>query len=648
MEYQNIINSLINAETVTSAYADIFFNDNHSSTNINQEDALTEGDIVENGQREEWISPSDLLIDTVKLHPPFTSKITRGKTHEGILAIGNEILEKQHEFFLKSVTKLLHENDASWEYILDHEKDKVVRKVKLIYQNIFKNKSDIMKREMSLFYESSLQELENHLMSEMQILLKTAYANIISDLNGQTQQKMQQEKQKLETILKQKFTVEVGKIRKYYSLLLHNERYRINKLIHQAMQERNDALRAFYRQIEAERITSTMYVLSSERKKCKVQKLVQQILQTDEILSNKQSIQEKAKLIEGFKQKYVGIPDINREWEQKIKKILQLFLKFVSFSLKMLPEQTTFLLDLEKMLILQLNELQKNPVSCTSILINEDQETNIFKFEDPKPELVECEKNPFILIGDLSDPIPKVYGSRETLTSDVDLTYFRVGRQYVYAKCHGYENIKKYLDSQKCTCRIPREESPSKITNIKEYTSTDELISKTSSESLRKDSSFESILLDDFGRLEDCPVRKCQNWIKKYSFPNLTSYLDYSEENFRRVTAILGDSPPAETSPNFINPKDIAKSELPFSITKELNHSVGTQYSSQEDLSLMQMTCPCVENILEQETELKFKYASDHKLENILTKRNKSLERLMRNNPNLLKIFTEECLDYKY
>ncbi|CAH2091898.1 unnamed protein product [Euphydryas editha] len=646
MEYQNINNTLINAETVTSTYADIFFKDNRSLTDILEKNGKNKEEIVENGTKEEWISPSDLLINKIKLHPPFTSKITRGKTHEGILAIGNEVLEKQRAIFLKSLTKLLHDNDDSWEYILTHEKEKVIKKVKSIFQNIFKNKSDIMKREISLFYESSLQELENHLNSEMQILLQTAYANIISDLNRQIQQKMLQEKQKLEINLKQKFIVEVGKVRKYYSLLLHNERYRINKLVNQAMQERNDSLGAFYRQIEAERITSTMYLLSSERKKCIVQKLVQQNLQTDEIINKKQEIEEKSKLIEGFKQKYVGISDINREWEQKIKKILQLFLKFVSFSLKMLPEQTTFLLDFEKMLVLQLNEIQKNPAACTSILINADQETNIFKFEEPKTEVLVCEKDPFVLIGDLSDPIPKVYGSRETLPSDVDLPYFRVERQYVYAKCHGYESIKKYLESQKCKCHIPRELSLSKTSNIEIYTSSDaEVISKTSSESIRND--FESLLLDDYRRFVDCPVRKCQNWIKKYSFPNLASYLDYSEENFRRVTAILGNIPQTETLPNLINPKDIARSELPFSATKELIHNVGTQYSSQEDLSLMQMTCPCVENILEQGTEFKFKYTSNNKLENILSKRNKSLERLMKENPNLLKIFTDERLDYK-
>ncbi|XP_026491803.2 uncharacterized protein LOC113397602 [Vanessa tameamea] len=646
MEYHNINNTLYDAQRVTSTYAEIFF-DKNSLSEIHDEEPSEEELLVQNvDQKDEWKSPSDLLVGIIKLIPPFTSKITRGKTHEGILDIGNEVLEKERAQFLKLLETLVHDNDASWENILEHEKQEVVKKVKTIFQNIYKYKSDIMKHEITMFYELSLQDLEKHLHREIQTKIQTAYANIISDLNIEIQNKLLKERKKLENILKKRFTIEVQKLKKYYSLLLHNEVHRNKILILQAVQERNFAIQAFYKQVEAERITSTMYIMSLERKKCKIRKILLQNLQSDEVLSKSKILEKKAQVIEDFKRKYVGISDINKHWEQKIKKILHLFLKFISFSLKILPEQTTFLLDLKKMMMLQIIELKRNPVMCTTILKSDDIDSNVFHFKQPEQEITVCEKKPFVVIGDLSDPIPKAYGSRETLPSDVDLPYFRVGRQYVYAKCHGYEGIKSYLESQKCKCRTPRESSPpKKLNEVK-------LPSKTTCESIDKESSLESLLLDDFARLEDCPARKCTNWIKTNSFPNLANYLDYTKENYERVTTILSPVSKTEISPHFINPKDIAYKELPFSATKERHHSVGTQYSSTDDLSLPKNSCHCVKNILEQEMQINFNcnrtvQTSNQELKEVLAKRKKSLERLIDKNPNVLKIFTDECFDYK-
>ncbi|XP_046978929.1 uncharacterized protein LOC124544433 [Vanessa cardui] len=644
MEYHNINNTLYDGQRVTSTYAEIFFDEN-SISEVHDEEPSEEELLVENeDQKDEWKSPSDLLVGIIKLIPPFTSKITRGKTHEGILDIGNEVLEKERAKFLTLLETLVHDNDASWEHILEHEKQEVFKKVKTIFQNIFKYKSDIMKHEISMFYELSLQDLEKHLHSEVHTRIQTAYANIISDLNIQIQNKLLKERKKLENILKKRYIIEVQKLKRYYSLLLHNEVRRNKILILQAVQERNDAIRAFYKQVEAERITSTMYIMSLERKKCKIRKILLENLQSDEVLSKRKILQEKAHIIEDFKRKYVGISDINKHWEQKIKKILQLFLKFISFSLKLLPEQTTFLLDLEKMMMLQIIELKRNPLMCTTILKSDDIDSNVFHFIQPEQEITVCDKDPFVVVGDLSDPVPQAYGSRETLASDVDLPYFRVGRQYVYAKCHGYEGIKSYLESQKCKCRSPREPSPpKKINEVK-------LPPKATCESIDEESSLESLLIDDFARLEDCPARKCTNWIKTNSFPNLANYLDYSKENYERVTTILGPAPEIKFSPHFINPKNIAYSELPFSATKESHHSVGTQYSSSDDLSLPKSSCHCVQDILEQEMQINLNRTvktSKQELNEILAKRKQSLERLINKNPNLLKIFTDECFDYK-
>ncbi|XP_034825161.1 uncharacterized protein [Maniola hyperantus] len=652
MEYHNIHSTLENGERVTSTYAEIYFNDSYCEPKTSE---VLKHPILPNedeNDKEEWDSPSDLLIGLLELKPPFTSKITRGKTHEGILAIGNAVLDKERAKFLSLLTSLLEDNDAAWNNILLNEKQKVVKKVKTIFLNIFKYKSEIMNKEMSNFYQHSLQELEDHLSSEIQTVLKSVRANIISYLNKEIHQKLRKERKILVDILAEKYTSEVQKMKKYYKILLDNELCRNNTLINKALLDRNDAVKAFYKQIESERLTSTMYIMSFERKKCRMNKMLLDHLQSAEVTEKLRKIKDKKDEIKVLNKNDIRIADINKQWEEKIKKILRIFLKFISFSLKILPEQATFLLDLEKMVVLQLNEIQKNPNVISTVLFEEKELLNVFEFPAPEQVPDVCDKEPFVLVGNVSESIAPHFGSRETLPSDVDLPYFRLDRKYFYAKCHGYESIKKFLDSQLCKCTLESDALKSPlISGLKmiEPIFESEQGSK-GSEAKQTGSSNESLLIDDFSRLQECPDRKCCDWIKRNTFPYLASYLDYNEENFNRVTAILGQVPKeGAPAPELICVNDIAKSVLPFAATKESHHTVETQYSSQEDLTLAEIECSCIGNTLIKHSESHYmlKTTSSVALHEILLRRKISLQRLIDKNPTLLKIFTDESFDYK-
>lgn len=638
----NIAHTLDRGERVTSSYAEIYLNDGHCD--YEKPLASKSTTVIEpTSLEDEWTSPSDLLIGILELKPPFTSKITRGKTHEGILAIGNEVLKSEHAKFMRLVTTLLHENDSAWSHILEHEKASVKSKVKEIYDKIFQQKSNIMKQEIDKFYETTLQELEVDLKSQVDDVLISAHANIISDSNTEIKQKLEKERTILEELLMKRYENEVAKLKHYYKLLLHNEIHRFNKLVNQAITERNDALKAFYRQIEAENITSTMYVLCMERKKCRIHQFILENYQSLEITDKYKKIKERQDVITAFQERDVHISEINKAWEEKIQKVLQIFLKFISFSLKLLPEQTTFLLDLEKMVVLQLNEIQKQPKKAPSIIVHEEKFKNIFKFEQPKEEEIECTNEPFVLVGDESDPIPPVYGSRETLPSDVDLPVIRLQRQFVYAKCHGYEQIKTLLEAKCCECSdLPaRKQSQDSLSSSKDFEDV-KLLSE-------KESSNELLLLDDIRRLHECPMRCCKDWAKRLSFPYLDSYLDFSEENYKRVKAVLGKTPKKDPTPELLDPKRIVFSDLPFTATKEPHHTVETQYSSQEDLYVPDIECPCLDDVISvkyKESRLKVNESPDRALNEILAKRKVSLRRILQQNPNLLKMFTDESFDF--
>ncbi|XP_061706065.1 uncharacterized protein LOC133516982 [Cydia pomonella] len=664
----DIIDTLESGERVTSTYAENYFDDEYSpcknglvSTDSEKREDSKKSNTSPNGFRENWISPSDLLIGIIELTPPFTSKITRGITHEGIISIGNGMLAKERQKFETELRRLLRDNDASWNHILLHEKQQVKLKVRKCFKKIFEEKSKIMTSEIEHFYEKCLLELENHLRSEIQHVLVSAHANITSDLNIEINKRLKEEKCVLETVLEKQYRSEINKITKYYKIMSDYELNRNGKIISKALHERNDALNAFYKQIEAETMTSTMYVMSMERKKCKIKQFLLENYQNSEIKERLEKIQAKEEIIDSYKQRERFIADINFEWKEKIKKIVQLFLKFISFSLKLLPEQTTFLLDLEKLFVLQLNEIQKHPQVAPQILVEvENNLNNIFHFNEPN---ITCDKEPFEVIGDTSESIPTPYGSRETLPSHVELPAITVllEKKFVYAKCNKFDEIKALLESCKCleekacTCfRNKEEETPSNISVSESASVSSELYQ--GSQSIKSESSIELMQVDDIKRMQDCPYKNCRDWTKQMTL-DISNFVEFTEENFKVVQNRYTFPLKEAKRPKLTSAKEIAHKKLPFVEGLKQGtsyHDAVTQCSSDEDMPFVKIfekdvpECTCVKKHSSQQLKDYNEKESRSKLINeIMVKRRISMQRLLFSNPNLLKMFTDESFDIK-
>lgn len=623
-----------NGERASSKYAEIYFND--SVSEISQPKTISkERRQVVKSEDNEWVSPSDTLIGIIKLQPPFTSKITRGKTHEGILGIGENIWVEEQKQFVNYLNELIDDNNAAWELILKYELIRIEDKVKDEYEKILNKKNKIMLKEMNIFFEKSLQEVEDNLRSELKHVLISAHANMMTDVKIQIKNKLKKQKDILEKSLRTKTNAEIKKIEEYYDLLLKNEINNNNKLINSHIRSRNDALRAFYRQIESEATTTSMYVMCTERRRCKIKKILLESVHTAEMQEKLKQLQEKQEYLKIMTDKEETLSEINQQWEEKINKILQLFLKFISFSLKLLPEQITFLLNFQKMVILQLNEMKKVPEKTSSILV--DVNDNIFLSSDAADAEEICE--PFIIEGDTSEIPPKVYGSRETIPLDEELPYFRLQRQYIYAKCKKFEDVKKYLYSKTCHCYEPpkTDESNSEPTNTSKIQKQSE--QEQPPATVVEEPSLESITIDEFARSSNCPSNNCRDWLKAKPFPDLSKYVDYSEENYKRVK--LGIDVTSQLPiENVINAADVTHVRMPFEETTEKYHDASTQYSPPEPIIVLD-ECPCIKNI---DTQRAGSFKSDHS--DVFLKRQRSVQRILQSHPNLLKLFTVESFEF--
>lgn len=623
-----------------------------------------------------WHSPSDILEEFVELVPPYTSKIVKGKSHKGILEIGKDILTKERSRFDRFVDSLKDEDDAAWTHIQNYEKEIVENKIKDIYDKIFLQKNRTMQNEISNYVEQSLQELEAHLKDEVETVSIKINAAITTELNIEIQKRLKEHKSDLNNTLEQKHEIAVNKLQTYYKLLLENEQYKSNIAINKALHERNDALNGFHKEMESNKITSTMYVMCMERKKCKVKQILLQNYHNKQITDAMETARKNPEFLKPLQQ---SVSELNFKWQEKLKKINKLFLKFISFCLKLLPEQSTFLLDLEKIVILQLNEIQNNPVKTSSVLIDGAEINNAFKFEMCEKDEKVCEGNPFVIETGYLPEINK-HDSQDTLSTNSDLPYVRVQRQFVYAKCQKIEEVRKLLDSQRRTCKegviyspnpttttnsspnwslssspsytimtLPSHNYDTSLSNEFSFCSEDQKLSKSASQSpslleehktftidntcneqCGETSSKETYVIDNFQRLEICPGKRCKKINCDLSFPN-----DFDEDNYRKINAIHSEKLfyKSKSPPMPISSKNILDDTLQFSVTT-FNSNVGVQYSTKDLPSddtfpeQNQCFCSCGHSPMNSKTDIN----------KLLNKRRMSIIRLVQELPNLLNI----------
>lgn len=661
-------------DRLSCTYADIYFDDDVIAESMKLN--TNEKPITETLRQQDdpfadlWRSPSDILEDIVELEPPFTSRIVKGKTHEGILEIGEDLLTKERFQFDCFIDSLKEEDDAAWTLIQIHENEMVEKKVKDIYDKIFLEKTRTMQNEMSSYLEQSFQELEAHLKDEVETVSIKINAAITTDLNIEIHKRLKEHESNLSKILKQKYNIEVNKLKTYYKLLLRDEQHKSNMAINKALHERNDALNAFHKEMESNKITTTMYVMCMERKKCKVKQFLLENYHDKQITKAMRALRKKRELLKPYLEQSAS--DLNSEWQEKLKKIIQLFLKFISFCLKLLPDQTTFLLDLEKIFVLQLNEIKKNPVKSSSVLIDGAEVNNAFKFVKCEKDKNVCEDDPFVIETGYVPEINK-RGSQDTLSTNSDLPYVRVQRQFIYAKCQKIEEVRRLLDFQRgsispkpaMTTSSPLKSSsslPSHTTTMSHLYNSDTppsanefslcyedqmykhgsespgmhidferfIIENTCNEHCDETSSNETYVIDNFQRLEDCPGKSCKKLNWNLSFPN-----DYDEDN-EKINAIYDEtsSYKSKSPPKPIYSKNILGDALPFSVTT-FHSNVGIQYSTEDlvsDASPLQKQCfcSCGYSPIHSETDI----------DKLMNKRRLSILRLIQEHPNLLNILS--------
>ncbi|XP_046466092.1 uncharacterized protein [Neodiprion pinetum] len=225
------------------------------------------------GPREElWISPSDQLIQKVALVPPLTNKCIKACTHQGILAIGKQAMEKyEHELYDKMVKKY-EEDNKDTRNMFEAEKRRAIQ---------------LAEQELQLKYEKYIQNLQEEFKQDLQIALAEAFQKCSKsmqkvvireriEVTKMMLKKLRDEISYVVTSIYENFEHSI-RIQKEnmvadFNEIIRRERAKTDVKMKEMERNKNEALQVQRHELEMQNFADVTYVLCLERMRASSEK----------------------------------------------------------------------------------------------------------------------------------------------------------------------------------------------------------------------------------------------------------------------------------------------------------------------------------------------------------------------------------------
>ncbi|XP_063629707.1 uncharacterized protein LOC134801109 [Cydia splendana] len=219
---------------------------------------------------------------------------------------------------------------------------------------------------------------------------------------------------------------QLGMLRERFDFVLEHEQVRSCYMLREAHRERKEKIQALQTQLECKNLTGLMYVMCSERRKAKLEKMRIISEYTKYILTLQDILTEGQRLILHLSRGYKTAARVDHEWRQKMKSIIKEFQEYVYHFAGGTPESNQYVFDVPALLRTKasiVDDPEEDPCTC-----EEDGEEETVVDEDGVKEdkrwweLLDSPCKPFVVFGDMAEFRPPqrrqvVASANETLKS---------------------------------------------------------------------------------------------------------------------------------------------------------------------------------------------------------------------------------------
>ncbi|XP_026763260.2 uncharacterized protein LOC113521804 [Galleria mellonella] len=453
---------------------------------------------MKGGGNDWFVAPEDLLKERAILKPvkkEYLSKLG----YNGIRFFGEKLVKNHKKHLEDEKTILLQENDINW-------KKTIETNCRQLWENCSKEAAKQNTRKIQqAFHEFTIMYTTS--ISKIELLFHDATIKEIKRAKEEAYNKMSL---RYKTLLKHQATMLYDKyneqllkdkanLKAQFIKNIEESRSLTAEQIHDINVEKHTVVEKLRNLLECQNLACQVYVALKEREKCnkEIQQMTHEHAKKVKVLTDEIAMKDFE--IRLAKEKERNCDEFMKIWQKKVCEVVKRFQLFVVYCLNTLPEHADFFIDMEKLMLLQLNEALENP-SAESIFVSEQDESRHTPVPRPHPFFLFCDKG-------YKPRLEQNLCPKHCTSSASQLPVIVVNKRCIYAACDNFDmftdKIKQYIHGQRGDDEDLADNYVYEHAVPVKFTSSKQLLE------LKLESSLFQIIQNELSNVNDVPLNCC-------------------------------------------------------------------------------------------------------------------------------------------
>ncbi|CAH0401421.1 unnamed protein product [Chilo suppressalis] len=396
------------------------------------------------GGGSDWFAPpSELLKGRVVLKPMKKEFLTK-LGYNGIDFFGEKLVAHYKKCLEEEKKQALLDSDTNWKRRIEaacRQQWEDTSKESASYNT---NQIRHAFHEFTYLYSTSINKIESLLYDAAIEEIKRIKDETHKNMTMRLEKLVKVQATELYDIYSEKLAKEKARLKALFIEKLEQSRSAMGVQLHDINVEKHLAIEKLRNYLECQNLACRVYVALKEKEVCEKEMQHSKRQHEKKVKLLKEEIAMKDFEILLANEKESKREAFNKIWQKKICEVIKKLQIFIAYCLHSLPDHAEFFVNMEKLMMLQLNEAMENP-SAESVFVVEDDQ-----FHTPVPR-----PHPFFLFCDK--------GYKPTLDQDLcpkhcsssasQLPVIVVNKRCIYAACDNFEiftdKIKQYIHGKR-------------------------------------------------------------------------------------------------------------------------------------------------------------------------------------------------------
>ncbi|KAG6454823.1 hypothetical protein O3G_MSEX008897 [Manduca sexta] len=399
---------------------------------------------MKGGGNDWYIPPKVILEEGRVVLKPLKKEYLSKLGCEGIGHFGDRLLQIHNQRMEEEKKRVLQESDIKWK---KHIEASCRQQWEDASKEAAKNNTEAIQqafREFTILYTTSITRVEQIMFDAAVLQIKREREKTFQDMQDKFKMLIKKQATRLYDKYEDKLKKQKAKLKAQFIKNVEESRTAMGNKVHDLNVEKHTVVEKLRNLLQCQNLACQVYVALKEREECQKeidlskyehQKKMKAL--TDEIATKDFEIRL-AKEKERKRIEFINI------WQRKVCQVVKKFQMFVGFCLKTLPEHAEFFINMEKLMLLQLNDVVSNPEAES--IFEPEQPVIHTPIPRPHPFFLFCDKGVKTQVDDHLCP-------KHCTSSASQLPVIVVNKRCIYAACDNFDQfsdkVRAYIDGHR-------------------------------------------------------------------------------------------------------------------------------------------------------------------------------------------------------